>query len=350
MALVLVVGFSPIVFARITNPAGINTSATNNWTGLQTFTNASTSLFSVTKLAYFGGTATSTFDSTGALTLITPLLGASGGTGVANTGKTITLGGNLTTSGANAVTFTTGGATNVTLPTSGTLAALSGANSWSALQSFTGNASSSQSSVFGKFYAGGTATTTISSTGALTIGNVTGSTQCLHVDTNGLVTGTGSDCAGSGPTVASKDATSASTNSTSYVVLRTVPITASALSSTGMLQLNAMVHGTGGNNQKNWKISIGNGAATTTIITTNAGAQNTNDQVVFRCVTQALASASSQITECQASSAASISSGSSGSSGVTSVDTTAKWYYSIEADVVSASDTANYKGSQAIIY
>lgn len=49
------------------------------------------------------------------------LVGANGGTGVANTGKTITLGGNLTTSGAFATTLTVTGATNVTLPTSGTL-------------------------------------------------------------------------------------------------------------------------------------------------------------------------------------------------------------------------------------
>ena len=44
-----------------------------------------------------------------------------GGTGVNNSGKTITLGGNLITSGANVLTLTTTGATNVTLPTSGTL-------------------------------------------------------------------------------------------------------------------------------------------------------------------------------------------------------------------------------------
>lgn len=47
--------------------------------------------------------------------------GAFGGTGINNSGKTITLGGNLVTSGANSLTFTTTGATNVTLPTSGTL-------------------------------------------------------------------------------------------------------------------------------------------------------------------------------------------------------------------------------------
>jgi len=45
-----------------------------------------------------------------------------GGTGVNNGASTITLAGNLVTSGANSLTLTTTGATNVTLPTSGTLA------------------------------------------------------------------------------------------------------------------------------------------------------------------------------------------------------------------------------------
>lgn len=54
------------------------------------------------------------------------LLGANGGTGVANTSKTITLGGNLTTSGAFASTFTMTNTTAVTFPTSGTLAAVGG--------------------------------------------------------------------------------------------------------------------------------------------------------------------------------------------------------------------------------
>lgn len=47
--------------------------------------------------------------------------GQYGGTGVANTGKTITLGGNFTTSGAFTTTLTVTATTNVTLPTSGTL-------------------------------------------------------------------------------------------------------------------------------------------------------------------------------------------------------------------------------------
>jgi hypothetical protein len=54
------------------------------------------------------------------------LLGANGGTGVANTGKTITIGGNLTTSGAFATTLTATAITNITLPTTGTLATLAG--------------------------------------------------------------------------------------------------------------------------------------------------------------------------------------------------------------------------------
>jgi hypothetical protein len=59
------------------------------------------------------------------------IAGANGGTGVANTGKTITLGRNLTTTGTNGssnafdITFKTTGTTTLTLPTSGTLATLS---------------------------------------------------------------------------------------------------------------------------------------------------------------------------------------------------------------------------------
>ena len=64
--------------------------------------------------------AAGTIDLAAKVTGILP--GANGGTGVANTGKTITLGGNLTTSGAFATTLTTTGITSVTLPTSGTLA------------------------------------------------------------------------------------------------------------------------------------------------------------------------------------------------------------------------------------
>ena len=49
------------------------------------------------------------------------LAGTNGGTGVDNSTKTITLGGDLTTSGAYALTLTTTASTNVTLPTTGTI-------------------------------------------------------------------------------------------------------------------------------------------------------------------------------------------------------------------------------------
>lgn len=51
------------------------------------------------------------------------ITGTYGGTGVNNGIKTITLGGNLVTSGSSSLTLTTTGTTNVTLPTSGTLVA-----------------------------------------------------------------------------------------------------------------------------------------------------------------------------------------------------------------------------------
>ena len=50
--------------------SGITTSSANNWTGLQQFNSASTTLFSSYGPAYFGATATSSFSSTGALSLV----------------------------------------------------------------------------------------------------------------------------------------------------------------------------------------------------------------------------------------------------------------------------------------
>jgi hypothetical protein len=65
-------------------------------------------------------------DITSLTGLTTPLSGAQGGTGVSNSGKTITLGGNLTTSGEHNATLTLTAATTVTLPATGTLATLAG--------------------------------------------------------------------------------------------------------------------------------------------------------------------------------------------------------------------------------
>lgn len=62
--------FSGTYNGSVARTIGINLANPNSWTGLQQFANASSTLFSVTNTAYFGGTATSTFDVDGILTLI----------------------------------------------------------------------------------------------------------------------------------------------------------------------------------------------------------------------------------------------------------------------------------------
>ena len=81
---------------------------------------------------YVGQTSITTLGTIGTGTWQgTVVAGQYGGTGVNNSGKTITLGGNLTTSGAFATTLTATATTSVTLPTTGTLATLAGTESLS---------------------------------------------------------------------------------------------------------------------------------------------------------------------------------------------------------------------------
>jgi len=68
-----------------------------------------------------GSSLTSVGTLTGGTWSANIIAGQYGGTGVANTGKTITLGGNLTTAGSFNTTITVSNTTSVTLPTSGTL-------------------------------------------------------------------------------------------------------------------------------------------------------------------------------------------------------------------------------------
>jgi hypothetical protein len=68
----------------------------------------------------FAAEASKYADSSATITSILP--GSKGGTGVANTGKTITVANNLITRGVGDLTITTTAASNVTFPTSGTLA------------------------------------------------------------------------------------------------------------------------------------------------------------------------------------------------------------------------------------
>jgi hypothetical protein len=85
----------------------------------------------------------------------TLIAGQYGGTGVNNSGKTITLGGSLTTSGAFDTTLTVTAATTITLPTTGTLATLAGTETLSnktlASPSVTGNITGSGTSELNSF-------------------------------------------------------------------------------------------------------------------------------------------------------------------------------------------------------
>jgi hypothetical protein len=111
-------------------------NATNAWTSSEDFNLVSgkvyeisgTSVLSATSLG--SGVTGSSLTSVGTIgtgtwqgTIVDPTYG---GTGVNNSGKTVTLGGSLTTSGAHTTTLTTTGNTSVTLPTTGTLATLAG--------------------------------------------------------------------------------------------------------------------------------------------------------------------------------------------------------------------------------
>jgi len=81
---------------------------------------AANSMTSASTLATVGTITTGTWNAG-------VIAGQYGGTGVANTGKTITLGGNFTHTGAHTLELTTTANTSVTLPTTGTLATLAGA-------------------------------------------------------------------------------------------------------------------------------------------------------------------------------------------------------------------------------
>ncbi len=204
----------------------LNLNNANSWTALQQFTNASTTLFSTFGTAYFGGTATSSFNSAGQLTLANL---ASAVLGVNSSGQVVatsTIGSNLllvpsnsilagnssgvliasSTIGINLLTadtisgislgnslanLTAGSGLSGSAYNGGTAQAfslnLSNANSWTGLQQFT-NASSTLFSAYGPAYFGATATSSFSSTGALTLANL--ASAVLGVNSSGQVVAT----------------------------------------------------------------------------------------------------------------------------------------------------------------
>lgn len=123
-------------------------------------------------------------------------LGSNGGTGVDNTGKTITLGGNVNTgrnftttgvsnSGSDIILKTTN-TTNVTLPTSGTLATLAGTE---ALTNKTINGLSLTPSATGFSIAGGTTAKSLTLSNDATISGTNTGDQTINL--TGDITGTG---------------------------------------------------------------------------------------------------------------------------------------------------------------
>jgi uncharacterized membrane protein YiaA len=97
-----------------------NTEVDTNFSNLNTDKLESTYSGALNSLT--GGTSIATVGTVTAGTWNAGVVaGQYGGTGVANTGKTITLGGNFTTSGAFTTTLTATANTSVTLPTTGTL-------------------------------------------------------------------------------------------------------------------------------------------------------------------------------------------------------------------------------------
>lgn len=101
------------------NPLTLTTTGATNVTLPTTGTLVNTAVTTLSSLVSVGTITTGTWNAS----LIT---GTYGGTGVNNGVNTITLGGNLVTSGAFSTTLTVTGNTNVTLPTSGTLVPTTG--------------------------------------------------------------------------------------------------------------------------------------------------------------------------------------------------------------------------------
>jgi hypothetical protein len=123
--------------------------------------------------------------------------GQYGGTGVANTGKTITIGGNFTHTGAHTLGLTTTANTSVTLPTTGTLATLAGTETFTnkTLTSPTINGGALSGTFTGSFTASGVATFSNSTdasavgTAAVVLSGGLSVAKAMYIGTN--ITGAG---------------------------------------------------------------------------------------------------------------------------------------------------------------
>jgi hypothetical protein len=114
--------------------------STTAWTSSEDFNLVTGKVYEINGTSVLSATTLGSAVVTSSLTTVgtigtgvwqgTVVAGQYGGTGVNNSGKTITIGGNFTTSGAHATTLTTTDTTGVTLPTTGTLATLAGSETF----------------------------------------------------------------------------------------------------------------------------------------------------------------------------------------------------------------------------
>jgi len=208
--------------------AGAVPYATDTVAGIATFPTAQ---FSVSTGAVSVNNLAASVITTGQLT------GARGGTGVDNTGKTITLGGNLTTSGSFTTTLTVTGNTNVTLPTSGTL--LTTAGSGSSLTFGTGSLSlAGNLTTSGAFATTLTATATTNATlpaGTTTLLATTGSGSSLTFGTGSLSLAGNLTTSGAFATTLTATGTTSVTLPTSGTLVNTAVATLSSLTSVGTI-------------------------------------------------------------------------------------------------------------------
>jgi hypothetical protein len=172
----ITVGTTPITFVQFSGAGSViagdgltKTGNTLNAVGTNNRISISADAIDISS-SYVGQATITTLGTIGTGTWQGSVIaGAYGGTGVDNTGKTITLGGNLTTSGAHSTALTTTANTTLTLPVTGTLATLAGSETLSS-KTITGSSIGSSSPSTAAF-------TTLAASGAVTFTSATDATN-----------------------------------------------------------------------------------------------------------------------------------------------------------------------------
>ena len=133
------------------------------------------------------------------------LSGANGGTGVANTGRTITIGGNFVHSGSHTLTLTTTNDTSITLPITGTLATLTGTEILTnkTIDTIAASSAGIATAIHGAVTTGSITIGSGITSGSINIGNGTNITGAINIGGGAITTGTkainiGTGAAGAG--------------------------------------------------------------------------------------------------------------------------------------------------------